>query len=107
MRVIFIPPLGWAAHSRGAADTAVVCGCGFIISRMLDNSLAHFEGEIQAGELQIAVFELLDDTQRMEVVVKRCGMRLHEFIQLALAGVAKGRMTDVMDEGESFREFAV
>ena len=34
-------------------------------------------------------------------------MRLHEFVEFALAGVAKRRMADIVHQGQSFRQFAV
>src|ERR1700722_1436869 len=34
-------------------------------------------------------------------------MYLHEFVELALAGMAKRRMTDIVHQGQGFREFAV
>jgi hypothetical protein len=36
-------------------------GAGSIISRMLDDTFANFEGEIQAAEFQVTMLKFLDD----------------------------------------------
>ena len=74
---------------------------------MFDDAFADFEGEIEAGEVEIAVFELLDDAQGVKVVVEAGAVGAHEFAELAFAGVAEGRMADIVDERESLGEFAV
>src|ERR1700682_2013590 len=51
-----------------------------IIARMLDDALAHFAGEIQARKIEIALFELLDDAQRVEIVIEMAAVRAHQFV---------------------------
>src|SRR5712664_2536951 len=78
-----------------------------IIARMLDDALAHFEGEIQSGKIEIALFELFDDAQRVQIVIEIATVRAHQFVKLSLAGVAEGRMANVVNESESFGELGV
>ena len=78
-----------------------------IIAGMLDDALAHFEGQIQAGKLCIALLKLLHNVQSMKVVVKTLIMLLHGDIQNALAGVAKRWMTNVMHQGQGLNQIFV
>src|SRR5260221_4801408 len=74
---------------------------------MLDDAFADFEGEIEAGKLGIALLELFDDVQRMQVVIEASAVDAHEFVEFALAGVAKGWVADVVDKGKRFRELYI
>ncbi len=69
---------------------------------MLDDAFANFKRKIQAGEIEIALLELFDDAQRVQIVVETAAVRAHQFVQLAFAGMAEGRMADVVDESERF-----
>src|SRR5216684_9146387 len=42
-----------------------------IIARMLDDTLANFKSEIQAWKIEIALFELLNDAQRVQIVIEK------------------------------------
>jgi len=46
----------------------------------------------------VAQLEVFHDAQRMEVVVEAQAVALEALIQRALAGVAEGRMADVVDQ---------
>src|SRR5262245_35993727 len=74
---------------------------------MFDDAFAHFEGEIEAGEFKIAVFELFDDAERVKVVVEPAAVGAHEFVELAFSGVAEGRMANVVNERQRLGKFAV
>src|SRR6266478_6470216 len=80
---------------------------GGIVARMLDDAFANFKSEIQAGKIEIALFELLDDAQRVQIVIEMAAVRLHQFIKLSFAGVTEGRMADVVDESEGFGKLGV
>ena len=80
---------------------------GGVIAGMLDDALAHFEGEIEAGEIEIALLEMLDDAQGVTVVLEVIAEAAHPFVEAAFAGVAEGRMADVVGEGERFGEIGV
>lgn len=74
---------------------------------MLHDALAHFKGEVQAIEANVAMLEVLDDAQRVLVVIEAAPMGAHKFVKLALAGMAEGRMTDVVDQGQRFDKFGI
>src|SRR5712692_672158 len=74
---------------------------------MLDDAFTHLKREIETGKIEIALLEMLDDSQSVEIVIERATVGTHQFVQLALPGMPKRRMADVMDEGESFREIGV
>src|SRR5215467_9914481 len=68
---------------------------GVVVAGMLDDALSDLKGQIEAGKFQVAMLELLHDTKRVEVVVEPGALRTHNVVQLALPGVAKGRMSNV------------
>ncbi len=74
---------------------------------MLDDAFADLERQIEAGEIQVALLELLDDAQRLQIVIEALAVRAQQFVQLALARVAEGRVADVVDEGQGFGEIGI
>src|ERR1700741_3350844 len=80
---------------------------GGVIARMFDDPFTNFESEIQAGIFKIALFELFDDVERMQIVIETLAMFPHAPVQLLFAGVAEGRMTDVMNQREGFGKISV
>ncbi len=74
---------------------------------MLDDAFAHGEREVQAAVRGVALLEVLDDAQGVEVVVEAEAVTLQAAVEGALAGVAEGRVADVVDEGEGFGEIFV
>jgi hypothetical protein len=48
----------------------------------------------------VALLEVLDDAEGVEVVVEAAAMKAEALVQGALAGVAEGRMANVVDEGK-------
>src|SRR5262249_37142775 len=75
-----------------------------VLPRVLDDALAHFEGQVQAGEIEVALLESLDDAQRMEVKVEPVAEWTHELVETALARVAEGRVADVVNKRERLGE---
>jgi hypothetical protein len=51
----------------------------------------------------VALLEVLDDAERVEVVVEAEAVALEAAVEGAFAGVAEGRMADVVDEREPRR----
>ena len=74
---------------------------------MFDDAFAHFEGEIEPGEIEIALLELFDDAKRMEVVVKAIAVLAHSEVELLFARVAKGRVSDIVHQSERFGKAGV
>src|SRR2546425_134796 len=48
-----------------------------IIVRMLDDPFTNFKREIQAGKIEVALFELFDDTERVQIVIETTAVRAH------------------------------
>ena len=44
---------------------------------MLDDALADLKGEVQAGEIEIALLELFDDAQGMQIVIELAAVCAH------------------------------
>ncbi len=63
---------------------------------------AHAQGEIQPAKAGIANFEVLDDAQRVQIVVEAQAKLAHGLIQRSLAGMAKGRVPNVMHQRQRF-----
>src|SRR5882724_1756706 len=74
---------------------------------MLDDAFANFKSEIQAGKIEVTLFELLDDAQRVQIVIEKTAVRPHQFVELSLAGMPEGRMADIVDESKRFGELGV
>ena len=74
---------------------------------MLDDALADLKGEVQPGKIEVALFELIDDAQGMQIVIEMAAVRAHQLVELSLAGVTKRRMADVVDERKRFGELRV
>lgn len=80
---------------------------GFDFAGMLDDSFPHLEGEVQAGETGITLFETLHDAEGVNVVIEDIAEALHLAVEFLLAGVAEGRVAEVVGEGESFGEIFI
>jgi hypothetical protein len=74
---------------------------------VLDDTFAHGEGQIESAERRVPLFEPGDDPQSVQVVVEAETVLTQSFIESFFAGVAEGRMADVVREGESFGELGV
>src|SRR5207245_11522901 len=53
------------------------------------------------------MFELLDDAQRVKIVIECGAICPHQLVQLAFTGVTKRRMANVVNQSESLDEFGV
>src|SRR5580693_4651503 len=56
---------------------------------MLDDSFAYLKCEVQSRMIGISLFELLDDPQRMQIVIEAPAVPLHQFIQFPFTGMTK------------------
>jgi hypothetical protein len=74
---------------------------------MLDDAFTDFESEIQAGIFKVALFELFDDVERVQIVIETLAMFAHAQVELLFAGVAEGRVADIVDQRESFGKISV
>ena len=78
-----------------------------VVVRVLDDAFAHFEGQVQAAEGGVALFEIFDDAEGVQVVVEEEAVLAHGGVERFFAGVAEGRMADVVDQGQGFGEIDV
>src|SRR5882762_271934 len=74
---------------------------------MLDDSFADLERQIESGEIQVALLELLDDTKRVQIVIEPAAMRTHQFVELAFSGVPERRVPDVMNQSQRFGQIGI
>jgi hypothetical protein len=63
-------------------------------------------GEVKARMLRVAFLECFDDTEALLVVVEPIVI-LHQEIECLLSGVSKGRVTQVVGEGDRLGEILV
>jgi hypothetical protein len=74
---------------------------------VLDDAFADAEGEVEAAVGGVALLEVFADAQSVEVVVEAEAVLLQALVEGALAGMAEGRVADVVDEGEGLGEVFV
>ena len=74
---------------------------------MFDDSLTHTKREVQPAMGGVALFEVLDDPQRMEIVIEAQSVALEALIERSFAGVAEGRVADVVNQRQRLRQVLV
>ena len=74
---------------------------------MLNNALAHFEGQIEAGERGIFLLEGFNNAQGVQIVVEPIVMLPHQPVELGLAGVAARRVADVMHQRQRLHQVGI
>src|SRR5579863_5408899 len=78
-----------------------------IVMGVFDDAFAHFESQVEAAEGGVALLEILDDAEGVEVVVEEKAVGAHGGVERLFAGVAEGRMAEVVDQGERFGEIYI
>ncbi len=73
---------------------------------MFDESLEALPGQVDAVKLRVATFELGDDAQRLRIVVE-AAVGLQALVKGILAGMAEGRVAEIMDERDTFSEILI
>ena len=73
---------------------------------MLDQAFERLPGEIEAVEARIFLFERGDHAERLGIVVEAAGIR-HRGVERALAGMAEGRMAEIVGERQGLGEILV
>ena len=73
---------------------------------VLDQPLQRFPGKVQPVELGIAMLQRRDDPQRLGVVVEAAISR-HLPVEGPLAGMAEGRVAEIMDQRDGLGEILV
>ena len=73
---------------------------------MLEDALARFEGEVEAGKLGIAFLEFVNDAKRLQVVFESTVGR-HRAIQGVLSGMAEWCMAQIVGKADRLDELLV
>ena len=83
------------AVDEALPDIAEFAGLGQ--RAVLENALAALECEVQAREGGIALLELIDHAQRLQVVLE-AAVLAHALVERILAGVPEGRVAEIMGQ---------
>src|SRR5262249_46798711 len=73
---------------------------------VLQDAFARLEGEVQAAEARIALFEFVDDAQRLQVVLE-AAVVAHAVVERVLARVAERRVAEIVREADRLDEILV
>ena len=73
---------------------------------MLENSFERLPGEIEPIVLGIAILQPGHDPHGLDIVVK-AAIGGHELVKLALARMAKRRVTEVVGQGQGFGQILI
>ena len=73
---------------------------------VLEDALAALEGEVQAGELRIALLEFIDRAQRLQVVLE-AAVLAHALVERVLARMPEGRVAQVVRQRDGFGQCLV
>src|SRR5438034_5487988 len=74
---------------------------------MLDDALADFVGEIQSAKCGVTELEVLDDPERVKIMVEGESVLAHGIIESLFARMAKRRMTNVVHQGERLYQVTI
>jgi len=74
---------------------------------MLDNAFPHTEGKVQSAMCLVALFEPRHNPQCVQVVIETEAVFSEGHIQRLFSRVAKGRMANVVSQGERFGQLVV
>src|SRR5258708_23825604 len=80
---------------------------GVVIVRVLDDSVAHFEGKVQPAKSCVAGLEVFDNAKRVQIVIEEKPMLTHRGIERLFSRMPEWRMPDVMHQGQGFDEINV
>ena len=64
---------------------------------MLEDAFARLEHQVEAVEGAVALFQQIDDAQALQVVLE-AAVLLHAVVQRILAGMAEGRVAEVVGQ---------
>ncbi len=79
------------------------CVGDVVLSFVLDDTFANLPGEVEAGEVGIALFELGDDAQRLAIVIE-AAMLAHQRVERGLAGMAEGGVAKIVCQADDLDE---
>ena len=73
---------------------------------MFEHTLTGFKAQIETVKRGVALFELVDHAQALQVVLKAAVLG-HAFVQRVLSGVAKRRVAQVVRQRHGFDQILV
>src|SRR6266403_1204822 len=73
---------------------------------VLQNALARLEAKVQTIERAIALFQFIDDPERLKVVLEATELP-HTIVQRILASMTEGRMPQIVCERDRFDQILV
>src|ERR1700722_5559818 len=74
--------------------------------RMLDDSLAHLEAQVESAKIRVTNLNPIDGAQALCVMIE-AAVRCHQLVENFLAGVAEGGMPQIMRERDCLSQFFV
>ena len=77
-----------------------------LLRAMFEDALTALEAQIQSVEIGVSLLELVDDAQRLQIVLESAEIQ-HAFVERILPGMAEGRMTEIVRETDGFRQHLV
>ena len=80
---------------------------GGVVAGVLDDALAHAQGQVQPAKAGIALLEPGDDAQGVQIVVEAQAKAAQALVESLFAGVAEGRMADVVRQRQRLGQFLV
>ena len=80
---------------------------GGIIARVFHDAFADGQRKIEPAKRRIALLKPGDDAQRMKVVIEAQAVSAEGAVEGFLAGVAKGRMPDIVGQSQRFGKFHI
>ncbi len=74
---------------------------------MLDDAFPYFERQFESGKIQIALFELFHNPQRLQVMVEAVTRGTQQVIKLSRTCMSEGRVPNVVDESQGLSEVGI
>src|SRR5277367_1493489 len=75
---------------------------GRIITRVLDDAFPRAERQVQPAKLGVPALKVLDNAQRVQIVVESQSVFAQSIVESAFARMPEGRMANVMDQRQRF-----
>ena len=80
---------------------------GEVVAGVLDDAFAHAQRQIQAAKARVALLEPGDNAQGVQIVVEAEQIAAQAAVERLFARVAKGRVADVVNQGQRFGKLRV
>jgi hypothetical protein len=74
---------------------------------VLDDAFTDAERQIEPAMRGVTLFKVLDDPERVEVVVEAPAMTLEAMVQCTLTGMPKWRVADVVNQSKRLRQIFI